>query len=500
MILFPRLAIWVRQGAKDLRDLFRMQRMRCLILCLVLGLVFSIEAQTSPKVFQAGAATSNITPFIGGDIIGGFNPFPSTHIHDELHARCLVLDNGEKRLAIVVCDLLGGAKQMFDEAARLVTEQTGIPRECVLVSATHTHSAVSALSENRYSVDSPLNEYQTFVARRIADGVQRAVNNLAPAKIGWAVGQEPDQVFNRRWFMKEGTVPPNPFGGVDQVKMNPPRGPNLVKPAGPTDPEVCVVSLQTPDGKPLAVMANYSLHYVGDVGQSHISADYFPVFCDRLQQLLKADRQDPPFVAMLSNGTSGNINNNDYSKPAPKPGPQYSKIKAVADDVADAAFTAMQGITYHDWVPLDSRFTEMKLGARRPTSEQITRAEELVSKPRIIGGKTALDVIYAERTLKLRDIPPDIDIPLMALRVGEVGICGIPCETFVETGLELKQKSPFKPSFTHSIAGGYFGYLPTPEQHALGGYETWLGTNRLEVQASVKITEKLLEMLGQMKK
>ncbi|HYF37333.1 MAG TPA: neutral/alkaline non-lysosomal ceramidase N-terminal domain-containing protein [Prosthecobacter sp.] len=458
------------------------------------------QTKSSEKKFLAGAATSNITPNLGGLIVGGFNPFPSTHIHDELHARCLVLDNGEKRIAIVVCDLLGAARQMFDEAARIVEKQSGIPRDCLLISATHTHSAVSALSENRYSVDEPLSGYQTFVARRIADGVQRAVNNLAPGRIGWAVGSEPNQVFNRRWFMKEGTVPVNPFGEYDKVKMNPPRGENLVKPAGPTDPDVSIVSLQSLDGKPLAVLANYSLHYVGDVGAGHVSADYFAVFCDRLQQLLSADRQDPPFVAMLSNGTSGNINNNDYSKPAEKTGPKYSKITKVADDVAQAAFKAIQTIQYQDWVPLDSRFQDIRLAARRPTPEQVARAEELVTKPRLIGGRAALDVVYAERILKLRDVAPEIDIPLQALRIGQVGICGIPCETFVETGLELKQKSPFKPTFTHSIAGGYFGYLPTPEHHALGGYETWLGTNRLEVQASVKITEALLKMLGEMAK
>lgn len=472
-------------------------RLFALLICLY---AFTLPAQTPvAKRLRAGAATSNITPDIGGLVVGGFMPFPSTHVHDELHARCLVLDNGDTRLAIVVCDLLGAARQMFDEAARLVREQTGIPRECLLMSATHTHSAVSALSENRYSVTEPLSDYQKFVARRIADGVRRAVNNLAPARVGWGSGQEPDQVFNRRWFMKEGSIAPNPFGGIDRVKMNPPRNsPDLIRPAGPTDPEVCVLSVQTAEGRPLAVLANYSLHYVGDVGAGHVSADYFPVVCDRLQQLLGADRQDPPFVAMLSNGTSGNINNNDYSKPAPKAGPRYSKIREVAEDVAQAAHQAIQGITHHDWVPLDGRFLDLSLGARQPTPEQLARAEELVKKPRLIGGRTALDVIYAERTLKMRDVGPEIAVPVQALRIGDAGICGIACETFVETGLELKEKSPFKTTFTHSIAGGYFGYLPTPEHHALGGYETWLGTNRLEVQASVKITAALLEMLQSM--
>lgn len=114
-------------------------------------------------------------------------------------------------------------------------------------------------------------------------------------------------------------------------------------------------------------------------------------------------------------------------------------------------------------------------------------------------GAGVLPRAYAERFLKLKDAQPEIDIPLQALRIGDVAITGIPCETFVETGLDLKARNPFKPSWTHSIAGGYFGYLPTPEHHALGGYETWLGTNRLEAQASVKITEKLLGLLQEMK-
>ena len=466
---------------------------------LIVGLT-AHAADPKPRRLLAGAATSNITPEIGAIIVGGFDPFPATHIHDELHARCLVLDNGERRIAIVVCDSLGASRQMYDEAARLVQAETGLPRESLLMSATHTHSAARGFGVNGYSTKSgDMEPYQHFMARRIADGVRRAINNLAPARIGWAVASEPNHVFNRRWFKKDGTIPVNPFGGQDHVKMNPGYSADLVQPAGPTDPEVCLVSLQYLDGKPLAVLGNYSLHYVGDVGAGHISADYFAVFCDRLQQLLGADRQDLPFVAMLGNGTSGNINNIDYSKPYLAAGPKYSRIRKVAHDVAQVSFEAIKGITYHDWVPLDARFRDVQLGARRPTPAMVKRAEELVKKPRLVNGKPDLEVAYAARVLRLTDAGPILDIPIQALRIGEVGIAGIPCETFVETGLELKAKSPFKPSFTQSIANGYYGYMPTPEHHRLGGYETWLGTNRLEEQASVKITSALLEMWHEMR-
>lgn len=471
------------------------------IICLLVG-VFAVGFANAQSAFKAGAATSNITPDIGGAIVGGFSPFPSTHIHDELHARCLVLDSGEKRVAIVVCDLLGAARQMFDEAARLVKEETGLPREALLMSCTHTHSASSALSDNRYdTLTTDLSAYQKFVARRIADGVKRAINNLEPAKIGWVTASVPGQVFNRRWFMKEGTVPPNPFGGIDKVKMNPGHSANLVKPAGPTDPEVCLLAVQSMQGKWISVLGNYSLHYVGGVGNGHVSADYFALFCSRVEQLLGAEHQDPPFVGLLSNGTSGNINNNDYGKApgGPRLAP-YGKMQQVADEVAQASVAALKNVQWQDAPKLDARFAELRVAQRRPDAEQIAWAEKTKAAGIKLGDKTGvLSQAYAERFLKLKDAAPEIDLPLQAVRIGGVAITGIPCETFVETGLELKEKNPFKPSWTHSIAGGYFGYLPTPEHHELGGYETWLGTNRVEKQGSVKITAKLLEMLDEMK-
>lgn len=477
-----------------------------LCICILTVLTPSLSAQTKAKpaakpakVLRAGAATSNITPPLGGLIVGGFHPFPATQIHDELHVRCLVLDNGETRLALVVCDLLGAAREMYDEARRLTHEQTGLPEANLLMSCTHTHSAVSALNTNRYAVHQPLDDYQRFVARRIADGVRRAINNLTPARIGWAVGREPNQVFNRRWHMKPGTVPLNPFGEQDQVKMNPPRGSkDLDKPAGPTDPEISVIAVQTPDGKPIALYASYSLHYVGGVGGGHVSADYYGMFCNRFQQLLGADRQDPPFVAMLSNGTSGNINNIDFTKPGEKL-PPYAKMRQVANDVAQAAYQAYQTIQYHDWVPLGTRFKEIEVGTRRPTEKQLARAREIVARPKTVARAATLEEIYAERTLRINERPATLPLPLQVLRVGDVGITTIPCEVFVEIGLEMKRRSPFKPSFTVSIAHGYYGYLPTVEQHKLGGYETWLGTNQLEIEAAPKIVSALLEMQAQLK-
>jgi hypothetical protein len=466
----------------------------------LLALVLLVMATPAfGQSLKAGAATSNITPPIGLDIVGGFSPAPSTNVHDELHARCLVLDDGQVRLAFVVCDLVGVHRIVSDEARRIIDERTRIPRERVLISATHTHSASSALGKDRFHHEQQLDDYQRFVARRIADGVQRAVNNLRPAELAFGTAEAPEHVFNRRWFMKPGTVPANPFGTTDMVKMNPGAGnPNLTEPAGPTDPTISFLAVRESGGKPISVFAAYSLHYVGGVAGGDISADYYGMFCEELKHLLNADRQDPPFVAIMANGTSGDVNNINFREPRPRQ-PPYAQMRYVAADVAAKVHKALAGVTYRSNLTLAARYREPTLFWRHPTPEQVQWAKETVAAGPKVQRGADLSYIYAERTLKLADYPETTTVPLQAFRVGDVCIGTMPCEVFAEIGLEFKARSPIQPAFMVELNHGYFGYLPTPRQHKLGGYETWLGTNRLETEASDKLLAELLSMAGELK-
>ncbi len=445
---------------------------------------------------RAGAALSNITPPLGISINGYFNDRTAAYIHDELHARCLVLDDGQTRLAIVVCDSCMIPREIIDAAKRKIEEKSGLAPDHVLVSATHTHTAPTCAAVFQSDPDK---DYSAFLITRIADGVARAIHNLAPAKIAWGVGKVPGQVFNRRWKMKPGTIPPNPLGGTnDLVKMNPPvASPNLIEPAGPTDPDVSLVSVQSPDGRPIALLANYSLHYVGTGQDNDISADYYGAFADRIQQLLGADRLDPPFVALLSNGTSGNINNINFRTKQP-PKPPYEQMRFVADTVAAEAHRVCQTLHYQDWVPLGVQQTEIKLGVRRPAPEEIARAQAILAKAK--GGvlKTGEEA-YARETVLMKDYPPEMPLIIQALRIGDLGIAAVPGEVFVETGLAIKQKSPFKQTFTIELANGCSGYIPTPEQHKLGGYETWRArSSYLEVDAAPKIFDTLMALFARL--
>ena len=464
-------------------------------LMFVFGCMFGASAQDNRQL-KAGAVAANITPPLGSSIIGGFRPIPATHIHDDLFARCIVLDDGSTKIAIVVADILGIPREIADLAKKQISKHTEIPPSHVLISATHTHSAATPRGPQAVFWPDEVSEYGRFLAQRISDGVRRALNQLEPAKIGWGVAEERNEVFNRRWHAGDAGILANPFGGVDRVRMNPPRNhSSLDVPAGPTDPEICFLSIQATNGRPIALLANYSLHYVGGVNTGDISADYFGYFSQYIEQKIGAAKVEPKFVGVLSNGTSGDINNINFQPPPDsKRYGRYEKMQEVALHVATKVHQAYTAIKYENQVQLGALQKDIQLKLRQPSEAMLKHFEEALKLPEGKFISHPMEKVYASRIAKLKDGPDSITASIQVIRIGDTGISAIPFETFVEIGLRLKAQSPFKNSFTIELANGWYGYLPTPEHHRLGGYETWLGTNWVEIYASDKITTELLQM------
>ena len=453
-----------------------------------------VGAGEPSKVFRAAAVAVDITPQkYPVSMTGSFSDRKARSAHDRLHARCLVLDDGRSRAAIVVVDNCLISREIFDAAKQAAEKTTGIPAGRMMMSTTHTHTAPTAVALAQVSPDP---DYVRFLTAQIAKSVEQATAALAPARVGWAVATEPNEVFNRRWRVKPGVIRPNPFGqSDDKVRTNPPRGSSdLIEPVGPTDPEIGFLAVQSVDGRPIALLANYSLHYVGGVPGGQVSADYFGEFARQIKQRILGDAADGPFVGILSNGTSGDINNLNFRNPRP-PAKPFERIRAVAGNVAEATFAEYKKMRYETWVPLQMAEREIELGVRQPDEAELKRAREILAAaagPALKG----LSEVYSRETVHLSEHPGTVKIKLQVLRVGGLGIVAIPCEVFAEIGLEIKKRSPLKPTFTICLANGYNGYLPTPEQHALAGYETWrCGWSYLEVPASAKITKNVLDLL-----
>ncbi len=444
-----------------------------------------------PGPLRAGAASIDVTPpaeWLPIAVNGGFAARFLDRVTDPLAAKAVVLSDGETTLALCVVDSCLIERELLDAAKRQASEKTGIPADRMMISTTHTHSAPAATTAHGTDFDP---RYRDWIVPRIAEAIVAAHGRLAPAKAGWAVADCPEWVHCRRWIMKPGTAQTVPFTGHsdDVAQMNPGHGnPNKVRQTGPVDPAVTLLSLRTSDDKPLAVFANYSTHYAGAPG---ISADYFAVFAEAVRQHVGGG---PEFVGILSNGTSGDANCVDFTQPTAK---KFTH-QTVGKEVAATTFPALDAIAYSDRVPLKMAQTTLTLGRRRPTPEETKQAQAFLDRE--VGDRLPRNPpeSYARDAAFLATQPPTREIELQAIRIGGLGIATIPCETFGSTGLAIKAASPFQPTAVVGLANGYDGYLPPPDQHALGGYTTWRARwSCLEVDAEPKIVAALSGLLKQ---
>jgi hypothetical protein len=211
---------------------------RLLIVASVLLLAWT--GTVAAGELRVGAAAVNINPPEGTPLAGYYSPRGAKAVLDDIHSKALVLEHDGVKVALVVCDLISLPRHTVVEARQLIEKQTGIPAANVMLSATHTHTGPALFRES--SIDDLVGasgelgkRYTARLPELIAQSVAAADKKLTPARGGAAVGKEDGVSFNRRFFMKDDTVSWNPRK----------QDPNIVKPAGPIDPDVGVLYFET---------------------------------------------------------------------------------------------------------------------------------------------------------------------------------------------------------------------------------------------------------------
>jgi hypothetical protein len=471
------------------------------------------QTAAAEPVLRAGAAAIEINPTKYPVHVNGMHPDRTTStLLDDLYTRALVLDNGKERIAVVVVDSNMLPRDLLDRAKALANTKTGISVDHVLISATHTHSAPAAMANLGTPRD---DDYARMLPDKIAQSIILATSHLEPARVGWAVVEDAARTHTRRAIRRSDKMGVNPWGEATDRASDPGFSPlEVTGPAGPSDPDLSLLSVQAATGRPIALLANYGNHYYGVPELANhsplLSADYFGIFARMIRQLVQTDgaytfgtpatnTKYPPFVGIMSQGTSGDQIWNDFSQPPPPPA-----IEVYSDAIAREAYEAYRTIEYHTWVPLKMAETKLTLRFRAPDTARLAWAHKIIADahrriPSNVGyGEeyaAAMPYAYAVQQIYLAQHPND-ELKLQAVRIGDLGITAIPAEVYALTGLKLKAQSPLQPTINITLANGADGYIPPPEQHALGSYTTWAAsTAGLEVQAEPKIVDAVLGLL-----
>ncbi len=443
---------------------------------------------------QAGAATSNITPWLGVAMPGSFRPRYGEDVHDELLAKALVIDNGDVRIAMVTCDLIAIPEAIANAVKARIKERCGISPECVMVNATHTHSGAGVSNLLGVGEDEG---YTTWLPLKVADAVELAVKRMQPARAGFASVMEDRISFYRRWLMKDGTV-----------RMNPGfNNPDRVRPMGEIDPELAMMYVEGVDGTPISVVASFSLHYVGTGGVGQVSADYFGQFFNLMRHYLGGN-----CVPILWNAASGQINNNDYSGERIWQDRGHTRARRMANVLAGHVLTEIQLMDLDEKLALEAVTGTLEFSRKVITETDLDIAEQILAAGYeyeegpfswVVGQPVPKDRVdvYARQCQRLAALPEQMTAPVQAIRLGDAAILALPGEIFVESGLRIKAQTSASPLMLVSLANGYIGYVCTDEALTQeGGYETWAGLSSLggvgTVPAMETLSQSLLETLG----
>ena len=457
--------------------------MKCHFLIIII-MMFAGANKKALAELSAGAAQVDITPIkLPVTVNGGFLTNKVRIIADRLHSRAIVISDKKETIAIAVVDSCMIPTHLCDAVKEQVFIKTGIRKNRILISATHTHSAPSVM-DLCLGTDKD-EDYSKFLPGKIAESIIRAHSKLQPAKAGWSVFDGSDYTKPRRWAFWPGTGT-DPFGEKTiRANMHPGyQNPSATGETGPTDPWFTLFSLVSENNQPIAVLGNFSMHYFS--GHSGISSDYFGRYSKELSA-----RLGNGCVVALSQGTSGDVWRADYGKPRED---SEISIQRYVKELTELSAQSLSTIKYSDNLPISMEERRVEINCRVPDEKRLNWAREVAKSIKNNTPKNKAEV-YARQALYLHQ-NPKVEIVLQALSFGDFGITTMPNEVYALTGLKLKSWSPLSTLMNIELANGADGYIPPAEQHFLGGYTTWPSvTAGLEIGAEKKITSHLIQML-----
>ena len=417
---------------------------------------------------SVGVGKTDITPPLGTPLRGYYYERLASNIHDPLFARAMVIEDGNNTLVLVIVDNVDVAPSGFKDARERIRQEFNIPASNIVISATHTHTG-PAYSE----------AYEKILAVKIHDAVKIAMQKLQPAVIKSGVGKEENISFHRRFMMKDGTVKFNP-GALN---------PDIVRPMGPIDPDVGILHFETVDGKPIAVMVNFAMH-LDTVGGTEMSADY-PYFMGKVLKKVLGDDT----MVFFGFGTCGNINHFNVKSPETLKG--FDRTERIGYALAASVIRELPALERDDVSNLKSESEVLYLKIPEYTEKQVETAKINAKKESDHESSTP-EIREAMKVLRIQDRKGElIEAEVQTFGLGDVGIVALPGEIFVELGLEIKKKSPFKHTFILTLSNNSIGYIPNADAFDYGAYE--VEVSEIAKGQGERLVESSLGLLKKMK-
>lgn len=399
---------------------------------------------------RAGVGKCDITPPVGVYLTGyAGRPGPSTSVHDSLEAQALLLESEGARAAVITADILTFDDGTIERIAAGVRSKVGIAADSVLFCASHTHAgpSVSAIS----GMGTPDPKYLDSLADTIVDTVCRAAEQVAPVRMGAGRVEVRIGVNRRRQTAKGIALAPEP--------------------SKPIDPDLSVLRLDNPAGKPICVLFNHACHGVvlgGD--NTAISADWIGYARRAIE------RTFPGTTVMFAQGACADINPGEMGtfEMAQRQGEKVAEaVAALAPTIQTAPIERLAAMSIPFEMPL------LPLPSLEQARKELSDAQQQVAGLQQQGAPIShinaagAIVAWAERLVRAAETggPDPMRSRTTAIALDGIALVGLPGEVFCEIGMNIRARSPFARTFVIAYANRVLGYIPTRQAYDEGGYE-----------------------------
>ncbi|NMA19929.1 MAG: hypothetical protein GX927_05060 [Lentisphaerae bacterium] len=428
--------------------------------------------KNSQITFGIGRACTN--PDMPVSLAGYFNVRMWDRILDDLEVRVLVMEKGGQRVALIQYDLITIPTTMYDFILEAIQQEFGqiFTPDNMIICATHSHTA----PEVRLSNPGSSKEYYPLAAKQTLEALKQALANMQEGTLWGTLTRDSRFIFNRRYWMKDGTVVTNPGKG----------NPDIVRPEGEIDPEIPMLVIQK-DGCPFVVVPSI-VNHTDTVGGCGVSSDW-PGFLRRNIEAKLA----PGAMLLPLIGCQGNINHFDVNSKANQT--CYAEAERIGNGYAETIAKALKDLepvsferirTCHDTVTAGVRqLSEAEIAEARAVMDRypdisISRdsAQDLTSED--LARKTPFALKYfAARLLEMLDAKEPRQFLLTGFELGNLFIASMPSEPFIEHGLRIRKTCfPKHLCLITALANGTGGttvnggYIPNTWNYGRGGYET----------------------------
>jgi neutral ceramidase len=411
-------------------------------------------------------------PYLTGSAAGTNAPF--TGIHDELHARALVLDDGRTSLALLAVDaigydnsILGKHRHFTQELRKRIAARTGLPREAIMLTATHAHSTPETIGLTRFGETAGAAAWLENHLTELVATVVEAWNHRLPVRVRAGKTKVDGIARYRRILLKNGKL--SVHGPLPK--------PSEVALPWQLDEDLNLIHFERLDGSTHAVLMNYTAHPVTAMLLPQVCADFPGVAAARVEQEFKGA------TCLFTNGAAGNVNSARVST-------NYEDVEALGRKLGEAAVIKVRGLGNEMLLKdtrLSVRSTQFPLHPRSCPPEK--EAEKIAK-----ADPSAKNLTMLRLARKLAEDPLRAEI--QAMQLGPIKWVSLPGEAFVETGLALKQAGA---TFVAGYANGWLGYFPLPRCYAEGGYEVGLGAwSRVAPESAALLEAKARQLLNRL--